>query len=150
MQDDKPVSFASRMLTPTEMKYSVIKKESLAVCFALKKFRRLILFCECELHTDHKPIVGLIRKPVDNLPMRIQRWILTIQGYNVKFHYVKGVSNVLADALSRNPLQCPNQIPADENAEATLCFIAKSLPLNLKQVAESTATDNNLQKVFKQ
>ena len=149
MQDQKPIAFASRSLTTTEKKYSVIEKEFLGIVFALSKFRRMILFCDCTVHTDHKPILGLISKSVDKLPMRIQRWMLNLQGFNVKFSYVQGSSNFLADALSRNPLpSLSDDIPEEENAEWTVCFIAKSLPINLRQVAEATAIDPLLQSVL--
>ena len=150
-QDDKPIAYASRRLTPIEQRYSVIEREFLAIVFALKKFRRLILFSPCEVRTDHRPIIGLLDKKIDSLPFRIQRWILFVQGFDVHFAYFPGSSNKLADALSRNPSpQAIDQteISDEEDAECTICFIARSLPLDLKQVALSTVDDEVLQEVL--
>lgn len=150
LQDDRPVAYASRSLSDTEKRYSVIEKEFLGTVFALTKFRRLILFTDCTVHTDHKPILGLLKKPIDSLPTRIQRWTMIVQGFNITVEYVQGASNFLADALSRNPpavSSVPDQPSEEENAEWTLCFLAKSLPLDLRQVAEATAVDPILQQV---
>lgn len=40
LQDDKPISYASRALTPTETRYAQIEKEMLAVVFARTKFHQ--------------------------------------------------------------------------------------------------------------
>ena len=40
MQDGRPISFASKALTPTESRYAVIEKEMLAVLFLLNKFQQ--------------------------------------------------------------------------------------------------------------
>ena len=100
------------------------------------------------MHTDHKPILGLLEKKLDNLPIRIQKWIIQIQVYDISFHYITGQTNVLFDALSRNPL-C-EQLEEDDlgGTEYTVCFILKSSPLDLKQIAEATATDSFLQSVI--
>ena len=150
-QDDKPIAYASRRLTPIEQRYSTIEREFLAIVFALKKFRRLILFTTCEVRTDHRPIIRLLDKKIDSLPFRIQRWVLFVQGFDVSFTYFPGSSNRLADALSRNPPSesvTQEDISDEENAEYTVCFITRSLPLVLKQVALSTAEDETLQEVI--
>ena len=40
LQEGRPLSYASRALTPTETRYVQIEKEMLAVVFALKKFHQ--------------------------------------------------------------------------------------------------------------
>lgn len=147
LQKEKPVAYVSRTLTETEKRYSVIEKEFLAIVFALRKLRTLIVFTDCEVHTDHKPIVAMVNKPIDSMPMRIQRWMMAIQDSQVKFKYVPGPSNVLADALSRNP-QPGSDISEDEIAETTLCFLATNTPISIREVADSTEHDPVLQDVI--
>ena len=43
LQDDIPIFFASRSLTPAEKNYSIIELECLAVVFGLEHFRHLSL-----------------------------------------------------------------------------------------------------------
>ena len=40
---EKPITFISRALTPTEKNYSQLEKEGLAVVFAVKKFHQYLL-----------------------------------------------------------------------------------------------------------
>ncbi len=151
MQEGKPVAYASRRLTAVEQRYSTLEKEFLAIVYALGRFRRLILFTTgTVVNTDHKPILGLFAKNIDSLPMRIQRWIMAIQGYDINIQYVKGSSNCLADALSRNfssPIPSQNDITPEENSEHTVCFVAKSLPIDLRAVATATQQDRELREL---
>ena len=145
LQDNKPVVFVSRTLTDTETRYSQIELEFLAIVFGLTRLRRYLLGTKFVLMTDHKPIVQLMEKPIDTLSNRLQRWLVAIQHYSFKISHIKGSSNILADALSRNAIA---GLPAEsEMAEYTLCFMLKSAPIDLKAVAEATKIDPILAKV---
>ena len=73
-----------------------------------------------------------------------------IQAYDVKIRHVAGQDNVIADALSRNPVteSSSSNIISEENTEYTLCFILKSLPIDLQTVAKATANSTLLQNVI--
>ena len=148
MQNDKIVAFASRKLTPTECRYSQIEKEFLAIVFSLSKFRKLILGTKCEIFTDHKPILAFFKKPIDRLPIRIQKWIMHVQSYDIDLKFIEGRKNVVADAISRNVPANPPIVSSEENIEYSICFILTSSPLNLKDVAQATAASPLLQKVI--
>ena len=51
---DKPISFASRMLSPAEKEYSQIEKEALAIIFAVQKFHQYLHGRHFLIHSDHK------------------------------------------------------------------------------------------------
>ena len=53
----QPVAFASHSLSETEMRYSHIKKEALALVYACEKFSNYVLGKPILLETDHKPLV---------------------------------------------------------------------------------------------
>ena len=142
LQAEIPVAFASRKLSDTEKRYSVIEKEFLAINFALLKFRRLILFKNIELQTDHKPILGLMDKPIDKLPIRIQKWMLQIQSFDINLKYIPGHENILSDSLSRNPVDSNE---GQDDIEYTICNIFKAYDIDFKQIAEATRHDNKLQ-----
>ncbi|MCP4487078.1 MAG: hypothetical protein GY820_07140, partial [Gammaproteobacteria bacterium] len=55
--------------------------------------------CAVTILTDHNALTYLLKK-VEPIP-RLQRWILTLDQYNVNWVYQKGTSNAVADALLR-------------------------------------------------
>ena len=102
----RAVTYASRTLTGTERRYAVIEKEMLAICFACSRFRDyLVGLPKFEISTDHSPLVALLnKKNLDELPIRLQRMRLKIAGLPYQVRYVKGVTHVTADCLSRAPM----------------------------------------------
>ena len=99
-QDGRPIEYASRALTSLERKYSVSEKECLAILYALKTFRHYLLGRHFNLFTDHCPLTFLQSQRNDSHG-RLGRWSLILQNFNFTIKYVKGASNVSADALSR-------------------------------------------------
>jgi len=68
----KPVAYASRSMTETEMRYAQIEKEALATTWACERFTNYILGKKVQIETDHKPLVPLLgTKHLDDLPPRI-------------------------------------------------------------------------------
>ena len=63
LQFQQPVSFASRGLTQTEIRYAQIKKELLAIVFACEKFDKNIFGHDVmHVETDHKPLEETFKK----------------------------------------------------------------------------------------
>lgn len=148
LQDRKPVVFASRLLTDTEKRYSQLEREFLAIVFGLTKLKHYLIGMKFELETDSKPITQLFDKPIDSLSNRLQRWLIAIQHFEMNIVHINGSDNLLADALSRNSI--PGNPTETEISEHTLCFTLKSLPVDLKTVAEATAADEILCEVVNQ
>ncbi len=96
----RPVCYASRKLKVSEVNYSVIEKECLAVVWAIKKFERYLYLTEFILETDHQPLVYLNRAKVSN--SRLMRWALSLQPYRFRIVAIKGTDNIGTDYLSRS------------------------------------------------
>ncbi|XP_011884023.1 PREDICTED: uncharacterized protein K02A2.6-like [Vollenhovia emeryi] len=111
MQEDQnkvreTVAYASRTLTTCEKKYSQIEKEALALAFAAERFKEYVQGIDFTLETDHKPLLQILQtKPLDELTPRLQRIRMRLLRYSFKVVYVPGKQLVLADSLSRNPLE---------------------------------------------
>ena len=74
-----PISYASRTLNSAEQNYSVTKREALAVVWALRHYKYLILGYRIIVVTDHKPLLAIFRKePPDAL---MSRWLVLVQEY---------------------------------------------------------------------
>lgn len=144
LQEGQPVAYASRSLTHVEMRYSQLEREFLAVFFALKRFRQMILGNRIVIETDNRPIISFTRKPIDCLPLRIQRWLLRIQDFDLSFRHISGKENKIADGLSRNSL--PSDVKS--SAEYSVCFILQGSPMELKTIASHTVLDSELIAVY--
>lgn len=102
MQEGMPVYFASRSLNETEVRYSQIEKEFLAVVFACTKFHYYIYGRQVLVKTDHKPLVAIMEKEICSIPSpRLQRMKLRLSKYTINLKYVPGKYLYIADLLSR-------------------------------------------------
>ena len=72
-----PVAYISRVMSETEKNYAQIEKEALAITWACERFQNYLLGLRFQIETDHKPLVPLLStKPLDQLPIRVQRFRL--------------------------------------------------------------------------
>jgi hypothetical protein len=71
---DHPIYFSSRNLSQSERKYTTIKREGLAMVYALQKFRNYMLGGQFKIFIDHYTSKYLVYKDV--LEGRICRWLL--------------------------------------------------------------------------
>lgn len=78
--------------------------------WAADKFSEYINGIPVTFETDHKPLLQLLQtKPIDLLSLRIQRFRMRLMRYMYEIVYIPGKSLVLADTLSRSPLQSTSQ-----------------------------------------
>ena len=101
MEEGRPVSYASRALTPAEQNYSQIEKGLLAQVFGVEHHHTYVYGREITLWTDHKPLISIVSKPLASAAKRLKRLLLRLQSYDVKICYKPGKEIVLADTLSR-------------------------------------------------
>ena len=100
--ETRPVAYASRTLTPIEMRYSQTEREALAVDWGCEKFHLYLYGTTFDIYTGHKPL-EIICGPTSKPPARIERWGLRLQPYKFRVMYSPGIGNP-ADVLSRLPL----------------------------------------------
>ena len=93
------ISFISRALQPSEKKYSVTKKELLAIVFALKKFHAYLWSNKFTLYTDHRALIYLHSQKSLNPMMTM--WLDTLFDYDFTVVHRPGIRNILPDHLSR-------------------------------------------------
>ena len=70
LQDDIPIAYASKALTPTQSNYAQIEKELLAILFACQKFDDYVCGHPVYVETDHKPLKIIMKKPLFSTPVR--------------------------------------------------------------------------------
>jgi hypothetical protein len=101
LQENIPIAYASKAMTPTQMNYAQIEKELLAVVFACTKFHDYIYGRPVIVETDHQPLVTIFNKPLHAAPVRLQKMMMQLQRYNIKIQYKRGKELYIADTLSR-------------------------------------------------
>ena len=99
-QEGRPVAFYSQKLNDTQQRWSIYEKEAFALHQCLKKWRHLVynrLPITCKV--DNKGVSCLLKQNFTN--NKQARWASFLQQFDIKLEFIKGVDNVVADALSR-------------------------------------------------
>ncbi|XP_015123819.1 uncharacterized protein LOC107045921 [Diachasma alloeum] len=115
------IAYASRTLTRPEKNYSTTETECLAVAWAIKTMRMYLEGYSFVVITDHQSLKWLLK--LDNPMGRIARWNLFLQQFDFEIEYRKGILNIVADALSRNPIDLNNSEDEDEEEEGVVLAI---------------------------
>ena len=99
LQNQKPVYFASKALSETQKGYVAI--ESLAVAWVMEKFHHFLYGNKFVLETDQKPLEAIFLKSLNQATPRLQRILIRTFPYHFKVRYIPGLTNHVADCLSR-------------------------------------------------
>ena len=101
---DHPVCFFSKKFNTHQRNYSTIEKEALGLILALQHFEAYVDSSSVPVvvYTDHNPLTFVHKMRTKN--QRLLRWSLALQAYNINIKHIKGTHNVVADALSRQPI----------------------------------------------
>ena len=109
------------------MNYTAMKKEILAVIFALDKFRSYLIGSSTVVYSDHAAVRYLMSKQ-DAKP-RLLRWILLDQEFNLTIKNKKGAENVVADHLLRLTNESSiNTTPINDSFPDDFLFYIDSIP----------------------
>ncbi|XP_028416269.1 uncharacterized protein K02A2.6-like [Dendronephthya gigantea] len=151
LQDGFPVAYASRTMTTTQERYAQIEKELLAVVFACERFHQYIYGKTVEVHSDHKPLESILKKPLGAAPARLQRMLLRLQKYDINLIYKQGKLLKVADTLSRAQLAETAEEISEQEMKSQVHLIYANLPCSsriIEEMRHETARDPVLQKVI--
>jgi hypothetical protein len=96
------IYYANKTLNDAQPNYSTTEKELLAIVFTLDKFRSYLLGSKVLVYSDHAVLKYLLSKK-DAKSCLIQ-WILFLHEFDIEIRDKKGFENVVADHLSRLPV----------------------------------------------
>ncbi|XP_049867459.1 uncharacterized protein K02A2.6-like isoform X1 [Pectinophora gossypiella] len=100
----RPIAYASKKLNSTELKYSTIDKEAMAIIFAVTKFYNYTYGRTFELETDNAALVRIFgsTKGIPKMAAkRLQHYAIFLSAFNYKIKHIKTNINP-ADFLSRS------------------------------------------------
>ena len=119
------IAYASKHLSPAEMKYSTIEREALAVIKGIERFRYYLLDEPFLIVSDHRPLQWLSSYKDEN--SRLGRWAIFLSGVKYTIKYRPGRVHENADCLSRIPVASIEARPTEllvaikEQASDPLC-----------------------------
>ena len=134
LQNDKPVAYALKSLTPSGQDYAQIEKEMYAIVLGTERFHQYIYGRLVEIITDHKPLEAILRKPLSVAPPRFQKMMLHLQKYKITVLHKPGKNIPVADTLSR--LHLKDTDDTHEAFDAQVHALMTSLPVSDNKISE--------------
>ncbi|GKA40799.1 reverse transcriptase domain-containing protein [Tanacetum coccineum] len=95
----KHIYYASKTLNNAQEHYTTTETELIAVVFSFDKFRPYLVLSKTIFYTNHSALKYLFSKQDDKL--RLIRWVLLLQGFDIEIKDKRGAENLAADHLSR-------------------------------------------------
>jgi hypothetical protein len=98
---ERPIAYASTMLSKAEKNYGITHKEGLGVTWAVKKWAQYLHNNVCIVITDHSSLTSLTnpKKEFDNA--RMARYALLLSEYDILIAHRAGEELITPDMLSR-------------------------------------------------
>nr|GEU39334.1 hypothetical protein [Tanacetum cinerariifolium] len=95
----QPIHYDSKMMTEAQIHYTTTEKEMLAVVYAFEKFRPYLVLSKSIVYTDHSALKYFLNK--QDAKLRLLRWVLLLQEFDITILDKKGSENLVDDHLSR-------------------------------------------------
>ena len=94
-----PITFASGLFKGSQINWAALTKEAFAIYSSIKKLSYYLEDTDIILRSDHLPLKKFLQK--NTLNSKVNNWAVEISPYRIKFEYIKGIKNTLADTISR-------------------------------------------------
>ena len=95
----RTIGYWSRINSAPERKWSVVQLELSSIVLALRHFTPYIYGTKIIVHTDHRPLIYVLRNKTTH--PNLARWAVELMQYDIEIEHIEGRRNRVADALSR-------------------------------------------------
>nr|GEY76976.1 reverse transcriptase domain-containing protein [Tanacetum cinerariifolium] len=95
----QPIHHAIKTMTDAQAHYTTTEKKLLVLVYAFEKLWPYLVLSKNIVYTDHSTLKYLLAK--QDAKMRLLRWILLLQEFDVIIRDKKGAQNLASDHLSR-------------------------------------------------
>ena len=104
-----PITYASGLFKGSEINWATLTKEAYVIYIKLDYY---LQDAEINLRSDHLPLKMFLEKKTLNA--KVNNWAVEISPYKIKFEYIKGIKNTLANTMSRLIKIVPDTKPLPE------------------------------------
>ena len=151
-----PVAFTSRTLNSAEQNYAPHELELLAIVDTLRAWRSYLHGRKFTVHTDHHPLRYL--QTQEHLSPRQVRWLERLVEFDFDVIPIRGKSNTVADALSRQAKDLPSKEEYNNNLlksilqktfQTNAISVTTPGPSLVKKLVNEYAQDHEFQRIYK-
>ena len=107
-----PITYASGLFKGSQINWATLTKEAYAIYMSIKKLDYYLQDADIVLRSDHLPLKKFLEKKTLNA--KVNNWAVEIPPYKIKFEYIKGIKNTLADTMSHLIKIVPDTKPPPE------------------------------------
>ena len=95
-----PITYISGLFKGPQVNWAALTKEAYAIYMSVKKLDYYLKEADTTIRSDHLPLKSFLLKNTKN--DKVNNWGVELASrYNLKFEYIKGIKNTLADTMSR-------------------------------------------------
>ena len=95
-----PITYVSRLFKGPQLNWAALTREAYAIYMVARKLNYYLHEAETTIRSDHLPPISFLLKNTKN--DKVNNWGVELASkYILKFEYVKGIKNTLADTMSR-------------------------------------------------
>ena len=95
-----PITYVSGLFKGPQLNWAALTKKAYAIYMVARKLDYYLREAETTIRSDHLPLKSFLLKNTKN--DKVNNWGVELaSNYILKFEYVKGIKNTLADTMSR-------------------------------------------------
>ena len=89
----------SGLFRGSQFNWAALTKEVYAIYLSVRKFSFYLTGADVLIRSDHLPLRKFLSQSTRN--KKVDNWAVELDSFNLKFEYIQGIKNTLADTLSR-------------------------------------------------
>ena len=93
-----PITYQSGLFKGSQVNWATLTKEAHAIYMVVHKLDYYLVDADITLCSDHLPLKKFLQK--NTLNSKVNIWAIEISPFKIKFEYIKGIKNTLADTMS--------------------------------------------------
>ena len=112
-----PTTYVSGLFRGSQLNWAALTKEAYAIYLSVRKLSFYLTGADVLIRSDHLPLKRFLHRNTQNI--KVDNWAVELETYSLKFEYIQGIKNTLADTLSQliniNPdVELPEEKPGQE------------------------------------